>query len=146
MMTVVPWYLPGEEISELKGLDHDQPDAPFIPRRVLRSCSQCLTELEITIARVQVRNCQGPKHRRVGSFIMHCRGECGQREGPHAVGWQISIAAYHQVGSCRSPEDWKWKMLTLPIEVCRLQGLQRDMARYPSGAVVQKWEDLIFGR
>lgn len=128
------WY---EEIPELKSLDPDQPGAPFIPRRILRSCSQCLTDIEITIARVQVCNCSGNVYGKVGRVIMHCWGECGQRDTPHAAGWQVTIAAYHQVGSCRSPKDWKWRMLARPSGE---YSLPRDMAIYPSGAVVQKWE------
>lgn len=96
--------------------------------------------MKITIKRVQVSNCRPAEHGNSGRNVVHCRGECGQRETSHAAGWQITVMAYHQFGSCRSPEDWKWKALA-PRGGEDFCTLQRDMAMYPSGAMMRKWQE-----
>lgn len=27
---------------------------------------------------------------------------------PAGPRWDVTIEAYHQLGACRSPDDWKW--------------------------------------
>ena len=47
------------------------------------SCGLCLLDYDVTISRVD-----------------------------HGSGWKVKIEAYHQLGDCRSPDDWKWARFT----------------------------------
>ena len=58
---------------------------PFVPcTNSPGSCGICLLDYDITIARM---------------------GRSGNT-------WRIKIDAYHQLGDCRSPHDWKWARFT----------------------------------
>ncbi|KAJ2987783.1 hypothetical protein NUW58_g4320 [Xylaria curta] len=133
-----------DEIPELK----DHRPHPLIPcRDVLRHCSRCLTDFQITIERAQ--DCESP----LGTVPttpqrgwvdngnqVHRYCEVGPHQTPHTAGLQITIVAYHQFGSCRSPQDWKWKALAHGAE---LLGSRRNPVFYPPGAVIRKWQQSI---
>lgn len=128
------------EISELK--DHRL--HRLIPcRDVLQYCSRCLTDFQITIERV--KGCERPLGTvpttpqtgfvSDGNQVHRCY-EVEPHKSPHEAGWQITIVAYHQFGSCRSPQDWKWKAFSRGVE---LFASRRNLVFYPPGAVIQKW-------
>jgi hypothetical protein len=62
---------------------------------------------------------------------------------PDQATWTIAITAYHQLGECRSPEDWKWARFT---EACRPHLFfpnrpnRRGSTHYP-GVVKKRWLD-----
>ncbi|KAI3337342.1 hypothetical protein HD806DRAFT_36323 [Xylariaceae sp. AK1471] len=133
-----------DEISELKVHRLHR----LIPcRGVLRHCSRCLTDFQITIERV--KGCKRPLGTvpttpqrgwvSDGFQVPHCY-EIEPHKTPHAAGWQITIVAYHQFGSCRSPQDWKWKALTPGAQ---LLTSRRNPVLYPPGAVIRKWQQSI---
>ncbi|KAI1421760.1 hypothetical protein F5Y12DRAFT_800698 [Xylaria sp. FL1777] len=133
-----------DEILELK--DHRL--HRLIPcRDVLRHYSRCLTDFQITIERV--KGCERPletlpttpqKSWVSDEHEVHHYYEVEPHNTPSAGGWQITIVAYHQFGSCRSPQDWKWKALTPGFE---LMTSRRNPAFYPPGAVIRKWQQSI---
>lgn len=133
-----------DEISELQDYRLHQL-APC--RDVLRHCPRCLTDFQVTIERVQ--GCERPLGTvpttpqrgwvSDGNQAHHCY-EVEPHETLHATGWQITIVAYHQVGSCRSPQDWKWKALAPGAQ---LLTSRRDPVSYPLGAVIRKWQQSI---
>lgn len=76
------------------------------------SCGLCLMDYDITIAPVE--------------------GEAF---------WTMTIRAYHQLGSCRSPDDWKWARFT---EACRPHLFfpnrpNRRGSVHDPGSVRQRW-------
>ncbi|KAF3075793.1 hypothetical protein CFAM422_001987 [Trichoderma lentiforme] len=92
------------------------------------SCNVCLTDYITTVERAEV-------HERIQDRL-------GQ-ERPLVDGWSITITAYHQVGQCRDPEDWKWaRFIEYPPYRFLLQGpfKERDMALHPPGAIRERWE------
>lgn len=92
-------------------------------RNVLGSCYICLTDHCTTIERRR-------RQRNVltGAFARN-----------QAVGWDwaITIVAYHQLGSCRSPTDWKWGTITGSVQI--KVGDWRINRPYPPGSVRAKW-------
>jgi hypothetical protein len=57
--------------------------------------------------------------------------------------WRVIIRAIHQLGSCRSPEDWKWARFT---EACRPHLFfpnrpNRRGSTYHPGMVQKRWTD-----
>ncbi|KAF5641589.1 uncharacterized protein FTJAE_4066 [Fusarium tjaetaba] len=79
----------------------------------LGSCPICFTDYSITI-----------------------RWESQQRQG-----WRIEVVSYQQLGRCRSPYDWKWRLAaedsTWNEPRCRTQkpGLVRQRWMYPGGLI-----------
>uniref|UniRef100_A0A0B7KEN6 Uncharacterized protein n=1 Tax=Bionectria ochroleuca TaxID=29856 RepID=A0A0B7KEN6_BIOOC len=64
---------------------------------------------------------------------------------PTFDGVRVSITAYHQLGSCRNTDDWRWRALAdlyVPrhddIE-CRSSSL-RNLRRYSPGIVKRAWQ------
>ncbi|KAI0443394.1 hypothetical protein F4803DRAFT_574454 [Xylaria telfairii] len=113
-------------------------------RDILRHCSRCLTDFQITIERV--KGCERPpgtmpttpQRSSVGDRNQaHHSCEIESQKTPHVAGWQITIVAYHQFGSCRSPQDWKWKALAPGVQFLTPR---RHLVFYPPGAVIRKWQ------
>ncbi|KAF5560934.1 hypothetical protein FNAPI_3877 [Fusarium napiforme] len=79
----------------------------------LGSCPICFTDYSITI-----------------------RWESQQRQG-----WRIEVVSYQQLGRCRSPYDWKWRLAaeesTWNEPRCRAQepGLVRQRWMFPDGLI-----------
>ncbi|KAI1109885.1 hypothetical protein F5Y14DRAFT_444367 [Nemania sp. NC0429] len=128
-----------DTISELKdhGLHRLMPC-----QDVLHHCSRCLTDFQITIERVKI--CE--RSLRAASMASQ-RGWVDDGTPIYdwyevvEAGWQITIVAYHQFGSCRSPLDWKWKALSLPVWGRDLGA--RNLVSYPPGAVRQKCQPAV---
>lgn len=94
------------------------------------SCNVCLTDYITTVERAEVNE---RIQDRLGQVSL----------GPLVDGWSITITAYHQVGQCRDPEDWKWaRFIEYPPYRVLLQGpfKERDMALHPPGAIRERWE------
>ncbi|KAI0969363.1 hypothetical protein F4678DRAFT_473973 [Xylaria arbuscula] len=124
-----------DEIPELK----DHHDHRLIPcRDILRSCPRCLTDYQITIERAE--GCERPLRTTPTIHQKAWVSDGNPHEAPHAAGWQITIVTYHQVGSCRSPQDWKWKTLTFGLPLLKSP---RSEGSYPSGAVIRKWQQSL---
>ncbi|RFU71874.1 hypothetical protein TARUN_10388 [Trichoderma arundinaceum] len=82
-------------------------------REAAGSCGLCLMDYDITIE--------------------PCAGES----------WKVVIRAIHQLGSCRSPDDWKWARFT---EACRPHLFfpnrpNRRGSAYNPGTVQKRWAD-----
>ncbi len=101
-----------QHIAEL----HRQPLAgtkQLVPcRRVPGSCGLCLMDYDVTVA-----------------------------EADEAGDWQVTVNAYHLLGPCRSPDDWRWARFT---EAARPHLLfpnrpNRRSSKYNAGAVYQRW-------
>lgn len=58
-----------------------------------------------------------------------------------AGGWKLSLVCFHQLGGCRSPQDWKWANLKQnPYRVARENIQQRGhMHNHRPGSVRRKW-------
>lgn len=143
-----------EEIPELEAPSLDRSHRPSSDvndlsftacRDVARFCSWCLTDFTITIEWVGVRERlpgTAPATARKmglgwkGDQIRHWY-EAEPHEKPEAAGWQITITAYHQLGSCRTPRDWKWMALAPNLYASKIA---RDTTLYPPGTVMQKWQ------
>lgn len=54
-------------------------------------------------------------------------------------GWEIKIVAYYNLGSLRSPEDWKWQTLVNPRGITAAPRMSRDLAECGPGIVRHKW-------
>lgn len=81
----------------------------------LRSCSHCMTDSVINIS---------------------------QRESPAGGGgeegnWVVTVRTWHDLGSVRSPMDWKWASLAKDNHKPRRE--IRRSARFGKGAVWRKW-------
>ena len=78
------------------------------------ACGLCLMDYDITIERI------------------HGGGE---------KAWEVTIRTYHQVGSCRSPDDWKWARFTEkarpPFLIPEQPNRHEDF--HPPGSVMQQW-------
>ncbi|GJN80954.1 hypothetical protein PLIIFM63780_004484 [Purpureocillium lilacinum] len=61
------------------------------------SCGICLMDYDITIAE---------------AWGDGNRDGDGNGDNGAAAAWDVSIRAYHQLGACRSPDDWKWARFT----------------------------------
>jgi hypothetical protein len=133
-----------EEIPEL--IDHRACQLNSC-RDVSRSCIGCLTDYQITIKRLEknefaIRNIA--KTPSVGPYnngkLAYWSDEAKTHKPPHAAGWEITIVSYHQLGACRSPEDWKWKTM---VSFAGLLIAQRDPVCYPPGSVMRKWQKTV---
>ncbi|KAJ3546085.1 hypothetical protein NM208_g2181 [Fusarium decemcellulare] len=78
----------------------------------LGSCYDCLTDYSLSIA-------------------------WGEAEGQQK-GWLVSITSYHQLGSCRSPHDWKWSMASDESTPWHKPRCQRT--GHEPGVVRQRWQ------
>lgn len=70
-----------------------------------------------------------------GVSIRRCRG-----------GWEVCIRAYHNVGSCRSQNDWKWARFTecSPLWFGSSERIRGE--DYPDGAVKKAWDEGVHGK
>lgn len=94
------------------------------------SCHVCLTDYIITVERAEVNERTRDRFDQVSL-------------GPLIDGWSITITAYHQVGQCRDPKDWKWaRLIEYPLARILYKGpfKERDMALHPPGAIRERWE------
>lgn len=79
------------------------------------SCGTCLTDWEVRICR---RYAPG-----VGHEVKS--------------GWTVSMVSFHDLGDCRSPDEWKW------MDALALRS-QYDLCRKP-GSVRRKWGSVPYG-
>ncbi|KFA72167.1 hypothetical protein S40288_11225 [Stachybotrys chartarum IBT 40288] len=91
------------------------------------SCSKCLTDYCTTIERKKLRYKATP----------YTQAE------PADSFWVITIVAYHQLGGCRSPDDWKWAAITTSHQDPRDHYLN---PAYRSGMVRRKWLGSFVGQ
>ncbi|KAK3945361.1 hypothetical protein QBC46DRAFT_433737 [Diplogelasinospora grovesii] len=138
------------------GIGKRAKNAHFTPcRDVSRSCPWCLTDYTTNIEWVKVGYKEVPgwhtwyatprRPQRGWSLTdegnVRCWHEVDEEnvfgEKPQAAGWHITVTAYHRLGSCRSPNDWKWTALVRRIHGHTIQ--ERDWALYPRGSVMGKW-------
>lgn len=92
-------------------------------RNTLGWCKICLTDYCTTIEQKRPRKKVWP-----GIWTQHQSASSG---------WTITIVAYHQLGPCRSPFDWKWGAITGSIRT-KLGNWRIDHP-YPPGSVREKW-------
>lgn len=103
-------------------LSPDDPRQLFSPcQDVLGSCSFCLTDYYTTIKWQTAETKQQQQRARKRRLV---------------DGWLITIVAYHQFGSCRSPFDWKWASMA-DLTLCCYD--TRDIVGYPPGTIRDKW-------
>ena len=103
----------------IRELDRE-PNSPelFVPvTGTLKSCRSCFTDYRLDVA-WHALDSSGPK------------------------GWVISVTRWHQLGSCRSPEDTKWNNFikyyfdvtpNLRIETCEAGGVYRNWRKQDIG-------------
>ncbi|KFA69053.1 hypothetical protein S40285_10312 [Stachybotrys chlorohalonatus IBT 40285] len=91
------------------------------------SCSKCLTDYCTTIERKELRYKATP----------HTQAE------PAGSFWVITIVAYHQLGGCRSPDDWKWAAITTSHQGPRYHHVN---PAYRPGMVRRKWLGSFVGQ
>lgn len=80
-------------------------------------------------------------------------GSCGICLTDYAVsirrcsgGWDICIVAYHNVGGCRSQNDWKWARFTEHVPL-RFGSSERIRGKEdPDGAVKKVWDEGVNGK
>ncbi|KAL7806451.1 hypothetical protein V8C26DRAFT_342215 [Trichoderma gracile] len=130
--------------------EHGSSPPPFRAcRDVLGACTVCLTDYVTTIDRAEVNEITEVNYEVSLISAAYGRGASARlgeqmTVGPLVDGWSITITAYHQLGGCRSPEDWKWVTLTeTPIDRVLSQGPGqpvRDMVVFPPGAIRDKWQ------
>lgn len=77
------------------------------------SCDQCLTDWEATV---------------------HLQPAAGDGKDSVSMGWKLIFVSFHQLGSCRSPKDWKWTNMHNKT-ICR----QIDTGDHTPGSVRRKW-------
>lgn len=82
-----------------------RPDVELDGHHTPGSCGTCLTDWEA---------------------IVHHRHNSGN--GDDKVGWEVTLISFHQLGSCRSPDEWKWANLAKMPSKAR-----------PPGSVRRKW-------
>ncbi|KAL7805367.1 hypothetical protein V8C44DRAFT_228413 [Trichoderma aethiopicum] len=138
------------EFSEPQGDEAHGEPLPFRAcRDVLGACTVCLTDYVTTIERAEVKEITMPDCE--VSFISPVYGPGASARlgeqlsvGPPVDGWSITVTAYHQLGRCRDPEDWKWVTLTeTPVARVLSKGPgqpRRDMAIFPPGAIRETWQ------
>lgn len=107
-----PW--PGHGYSMVKQLDElaegaSDQDCFVACRGSTRSCPKCMTD-----------------------YCIDIRGDKGE-------GWKIKIVAYYNLGSLRSPKDWKWEALVDPKDMTAAPRMSRDLAESGPGMVRHKW-------
>ncbi|KAI0200553.1 hypothetical protein F4808DRAFT_154613 [Astrocystis sublimbata] len=117
------WY-----IDAIPELENYRLDRSILCHNVLRSCPRCLTDFETTIEPIKSGDRPPQPMSIVEPDVI-----------PHPRGWRITVVAYHQVGACRSPEDWKWKAL-VPKNGHEIRKVKRSPVFMPPGAVMQKWQ------
>lgn len=105
-------------------------DGAFVEcRNVKTSCTMCLTDITTTVERKEVRE----KRLRDGSLEWY-EPRASNQKLPSRISYLVTITGYHQLGSCRSPNSWKWKAITGdPL------ARTRDETIYPPGSVRKKW-------
>ncbi|OTA04789.1 hypothetical protein A9Z42_0054020 [Trichoderma parareesei] len=129
---------------------HGSPPPFRACRDVLGACTVCLTDYVTTIERAEVNEITKSNYglslidAAYGRVLSARLGE-QISVGPLVDGWSITITAYHQLGRCRSPEDWKWVTLTdTPIDRVLSKSPdqpRRDMAVFPPGAIRDMWQN-----
>ncbi|KAH7127943.1 hypothetical protein B0J13DRAFT_530626 [Dactylonectria estremocensis] len=90
----------------VEGLKRPSLEVPFIPcENTTESCPKCLTDYSFKVIR------QSKK-----------------------LGWTVTIDIFKQLGSCRSPFDWKWRCLS------ERGGLNEPRSlHYKAGVVRERW-------
>ncbi|EHK42022.1 hypothetical protein TRIATDRAFT_31330 [Trichoderma atroviride IMI 206040] len=122
------------ELFEPEGSKAQRPPPFEECRDVPGSCTVCLTDYITTIERAKVREI---------TQCQTCKSSVNQVSiEPPLDGWSITITAYHQLGRCRDPEDWKWvSFLESPLDrILSKSPAKRDMAVYPPGVIRRKWQ------
>jgi hypothetical protein len=54
-------------------------------------------------------------------------------------GWEISIVAFYNLGSLRSPRDWKWETLVDERDIETAPRMSRDASEFGPGMARRKW-------
>lgn len=137
MTDLMKHRIPELRKPEEEGNHGTEPDESllFRPCRELsRSCTECSTDYVVTIERAEVRE-----------VVKQSWGAKLDFSGPFADGWRVTIVAYHQLGRCRDPDDWEWLSLSGGDNIKfgadgRRKYSGRDMALYPPGSIIRKWE------
>lgn len=93
---------------------------------VAGSCHLCLTDFYTT-----VEHNTAPDRALVGFW------DCFR--GFATSGWVITIVSYHQFGSCRSPDSWKWRVMVERNRLIKDKLDCRDNSCYPPGSIRAKW-------
>ncbi|KAI9167129.1 hypothetical protein HJFPF1_03253 [Paramyrothecium foliicola] len=95
-------------------------DDAFVPCTAAPgSCGLCLMDYDVTIHPASPASAAAPD------------------------GWSVSVDAYHQLGDCRSPEDWRWARFSeaaRPHLFFPNRPNRRGSAHYP-GVVKKRWQD-----
>ncbi|ETS81064.1 hypothetical protein PFICI_06066 [Pestalotiopsis fici W106-1] len=148
-----PALLPWVEIRRIAGGPNGSEDSYrtvyFSSPGVLHSCTKCLTDFCISVEQITERK---PAKNVVtaadastttttasssgAAQVNHGTGVSKKPEFPMPGTWRITVTAYHQMGSCRTPNDPKWQALVLTER----DKYYRDHQAYPPGCVRRKWE------
>lgn len=83
------------------------------------SCLVCLTDFVTTIQQRHYRYSSG---------------------GPAGELWSIKVVSYHQLGNCRSPNDWKWQTFTARRPSTSITRQRYLHSSHESGAVKERWD------
>lgn len=54
--------------------------------------------------------------------------------------WSIKVVSYHQLGTCRSPDDWKWQTLTARQPSTSITRQRYLHSSHEPGAVKERWD------
>ncbi|PON26709.1 hypothetical protein TGAM01_v204210 [Trichoderma gamsii] len=119
------------ELFEPEGSKAHRPPPFEECRDVLGFCTVCLTDYVTTIERAKVREITRSETSKYRVSV-----------GLPLDGWSITITAYHQLGRCRDPEDWKWvTLLESPLDrILSKSPAKRNLAIYPPGIIREKWQ------
>lgn len=90
------------------------PDVDLDGHHTPGSCGTCLTDWEETV---------------------HHQHDSG--DGDDRVGWKVTLSSFHQLGSCRSPDDWKWANLIMSQSGMCLD--RSETRNHIPGSVRRKW-------